>query len=301
LSERDATDLEDSRDCDRFGRPLRAGRGRVCLRLVDTAVGLRPEPRPRRQCRGVARSYNKLSQEMKEKYGDRAKVSFEYPPGRTSVERDGEIIYDQTQTPRLNDVIGVFMVGKRKGATDMPFPFRLAPDQDLNRVDRALATALRNRFGKDLPQRWLSFSDQDWTIDRCTTLPAGLGLGGAGLLMRLGKGTACVVTWRRAQPAPVSMLISVSVAKGDPWMRPFSRRLCRAITETALADVDRGERDRRPTLPVSSQTGRPVRARRRRCRPTPIRSGRNCALRSWNKPAAFATPRLRVTPNPAPC
>ena len=188
--------------------------------------------------------YNKLSQEMKEKYGDRAKVSFEYPPGRTSVERDGEIIYDQTQTPRLNDVIGVFMVGKRKGATDMPFPFRLAPDQDLNRVDRALATALRNRFGKDLPQRWLSFSDQDWTIDRCTTLPAGLGLGGAGLLMRLGKGTACVVTWRRAQPAPVSMLISVSVAKGDPWMRPFSRRLCRAITETALADVDRGERDR---------------------------------------------------------
>lgn len=188
--------------------------------------------------------YNKLTQEMKEKYGDRAKVSFEFPPGRTTVERDGEIVYDETPAPRLNDVIGVFMVGKRKGATDMPFPFRLAPDQDLNRVERKLATALRNRFGKSLPQRWLSFSDQDWSIDRCTALPAGLGLGGVGLLMRLGKGTACVVTWRRAQPVPVSMLISVSVAKGDPWMRPFSRRLCRAITDTALAQLGPGERDR---------------------------------------------------------
>ena len=188
--------------------------------------------------------YNKLSKEMKEKYGDRARVSFEFPPGRTTVERDGEIVHEETPPSRLSDVIGLFMVGKRKGATDMPFPFRLAPDQDLDRVERTLARAIRNRFGKALPQRWLSFSDQDWTIDRCTHLPAGLGLGGAGLLMRLGKGSACVVTSRRGQSAPVSMMISVSVANGDPWMRPFTRRLCRTITETALARVDTGERDR---------------------------------------------------------
>ncbi len=34
------------------------------------------------------------------------------------------------------------------------------------------------------------------------------------------------------------MLVSVSVAQGDPWLRPFGRRLCRAITETALAQLD---------------------------------------------------------------
>lgn len=193
--------------------------------------------------------YNKLTQEMKEKYGDRARVSFQFPPGRTSVERDGQIIHEETPPARLNDVIGLFMVGKRDAGkrdepADMRFPFRLAPDQDIARVERSLATALRNRFGKALPQRSLSFSDQDWSIDRCTPLPAGLGLGGAGLLMRLGRGAACIVTWRRSQPGPVSMLISVSVASGDPWMRPFTRRLCRTITETALAQIDRGERDR---------------------------------------------------------
>jgi hypothetical protein len=49
-------------------------------------------------------------------------------------------------------------------------------------------------------------------------------------------GTYCVVTWKGKQRG--TMLIIVSVADGDPWMRPFTRRLCREITEVALKNFD---------------------------------------------------------------
>jgi hypothetical protein len=186
--------------------------------------------------------YNALVKEMKQQHGERTNVSLEFPGARMRVEQDGKTIREETLAQKFSDVIGMFMVGRRGRATDMLFPFRLAPDQDLNRVEHTLAAAIRGRFGKGLPQRWTSFTDQDWSIGECIHLPSGLGLGGVGLLIGLRKGTACVVTWRR--PQPVSMLVSVNLAQGDPWLRPFSRRLCRAITETALAQIDRGEANR---------------------------------------------------------
>jgi hypothetical protein len=187
-------------------------------------------------------AFGDLTKEMKEKYGPFTRVSLDAGSGRVRVERDGQVLHEETMAQKINSVVGMFMVGPRNRAADMAFAFRLAPDQDLKQIDRALADAIRGRFGKGLPQRWLTLTDRDWSVDRCVNLPEGLGLGGAGKLMRLRKGAACVVTWRRAQPT--TMLVSVSLADGDPWMRPFSQRLCRAITETALAQVDRGERDR---------------------------------------------------------
>ena len=41
-----------------------------------------------------------------------------------------------------------------------------------------------------------------------------------------------MIHWNRANGE--SMLINVTLANGDPWMRPFSRRLCRTITEATL-------------------------------------------------------------------
>jgi hypothetical protein len=201
--------------------------------------------------------YNRAAQEAKQKYGDGAKVSFEFPPGRTRIESEGNIVHEETAVRRLNDVIGIFLIGQR-GRADMAFPFRLAPDQDPQRIQRTLAVPIRDRFGKAMAQRLPSFTDQDWSIDRCVKLPDGLGLGGLGLLLRLRKGAACVVTWSRSQPAPTSMLISVSLADGDPWMRPFAPRLCRAITETALAQVDLAERDR-PAYAACVLADRPAR------------------------------------------
>jgi hypothetical protein len=181
-------------------------------------------------------SYNTLLEEMRRKYGDRAQVHFEYPPGRTWVELDGNVIYDSMQEKKLSDVIGLIAVG-RGGAMQTRFPFRLAADQDAGRLDRSLAESIKSRFGKaGFPTRLLDFTDDEWSIDQCTPMPAGLGLGLLGEWLRLRKGTACIVSWKGERPA--AMLISVSQADGDPWMRPFSRRLCRVITEAALAQAD---------------------------------------------------------------
>jgi hypothetical protein len=189
-------------------------------------------------------TFNALAKEMREKHGARADISLEARTGHVRVQYDGHILHEQRLEQKFNDVIGLFMVGRRGQTQDIGFPFRLGPDQNLKQIDRTLAAAIRTRFAKaGLPQRWQTFTDQDWSVDRCAHLPEGLGLGGAGKLIRLRKGAACVVTWRRSQPQPRSMLVSVSLADGDPWMRPFSRSLCRVITETALAQVDRGERD----------------------------------------------------------
>lgn len=190
-------------------------------------------------------SFGDFAKEMRKKHGMYSKISLDPQVGRARVELDGKVIHEESMTQTISSVIGMFVVGRRGRPADMAFPFRLAPDQNLKQIDRVSASAIRTRFGKSgLPQRWQTLSDRDWSIDRCTSLPSGLGLGGAGLLIGLRKGTACVVTWRRSQSEPTSMLVSVSVAEGDPWLRPFSRRLCRAITETALAQVDRGEAER---------------------------------------------------------
>jgi len=39
------------------------------------------------------------------------------------------------------------------------------------------------------------------------------------------------------------MLISVSVASGEPWMRPFVRRVCRVIAEARLGQFDPEQSD----------------------------------------------------------
>ena len=47
--------------------------------------------------------------------------------------------------------------------------------------------------------------------------------------------TSCVVHWKG--PHPSSMLISVTLANGDPWMRPFVRWICRSMTSASLGKL----------------------------------------------------------------
>ena len=54
------------------------------------------------------------------------------------------------------------------------------------------------------------------------------------------------------------MLVSVSLAEGDPWLRPFGRRLCRGIAETALAQVEAGGAHR-PVYAACILADRPAR------------------------------------------
>jgi hypothetical protein len=175
-------------------------------------------------------NYNKLLAEMKQKYGDRATTSMEIDTGFIQVTLDGEVIETRAEKKELRGVYGIVVIGP-KDAVTMRFPFSIAPKEDLASVTRSVADWFRNRF-KEAPRDWLEFTDNDWTIDRCASLPDGLGLGAVGKALRMREGASCVVTWKGPQPG--SMLVSVGRADGDPWMRPFVRRLCRAITQAAL-------------------------------------------------------------------
>ena len=135
--------------------------------------------------------------------------------------------------------MGIFVV-ELKDVVTARFPFNFSADQDRPPY-RSLVDQFKHHFTDD-PPAWFEFGDDDWTIDRCTQLPAGLGLGKFGEWLRLRAGTSCLVTWKG--PQPVSMLIIVSRADGDPWMRPFTRRLCRIITAAALNRFDAGQPDR---------------------------------------------------------
>jgi hypothetical protein len=181
--------------------------------------------------------YNKRAAEMKQKYGQRAKATLAIDTGRVEVTLDGRVMETYEEKRTLESAYGLFVIGS-KDAAAARFPFRLSASQNIERLDRSLADWFRRHF-TDYPPAWFEFRDDDWTIDRCAPLPAGLGLGKFGEWLRLREGTSCVVTWKRA--TPVSMLIIVSRADGDPWMRPFARRLCRAITDAALKRFEAGQ------------------------------------------------------------
>jgi len=180
---------------------------------------------------------NKLEAESKRKYGEGIEVSLEGGNGTVSVERDGKVLETHEQIRTFNGVYGIFVVD-RKAPTLTRFPFSIAVWQESSSPNRPVRDWFKNRF-KSAPQQWFEFDDSERTIDRCVALPDGLGLGRVGSALLLREGTACVVTWKGQQPG--TMLITVSRADGDPWMRPFTRRLCRSITESALERFAPGE------------------------------------------------------------
>jgi hypothetical protein len=182
-------------------------------------------------------NYNKLLAENKRRYGDRAETNMDLSTGMIQVMLDGKVVETRTEEKQLDGVQGIFVIGT-EGAISARFPFQIEFRSDFSNPSRALALLLKQHF-KKAPREWFEFSDDDWTIDRCTSLSNGFGLGILGKALDLHDGTACVITWKGQQPG--SMLISVGRADGDPWMRPFGRRLCRDIVDAALEQLNPGE------------------------------------------------------------
>jgi hypothetical protein len=56
------------------------------------------------------------------------------------------------------------------------------------------------------------------------------------------------------------MLIGVALAPGDPWLRPFARRICRSLTVLALARVAAIDREPAPDYAACVLVDRPDRS-----------------------------------------
>lgn len=196
---------------------------------------------------------------MKKKYGPDAQTVLQTKPPRLITRVDGKVVEQQDKVPKqFANAWGLFVVGP-PGRLESIFPFQIdprkAPAPGTKREPGV--RRLRHQFGQEFPVEYLEFDDRDAVTDRCITIsPADLGW--AGKQLRFKSGTFCVEFWRGASPG--SMLIGVTLADGDPWMRPFSRRICRWLTAVALARLAATDREPPPDYAACILVDRPDRS-----------------------------------------
>jgi len=199
----------------------------------------------------------RIGDAMKKKYGPDAGTILVTNPARAITRINGKDVNDVKVPSQLADVLGFFIIGP-PGHHGSTFPFRIDPRKapEAGRKSEPGVRSLKSRFGKEVPDKYLDFDDRDSVMDGCITT-SGADLGEFGRLLRIQSSTSCVVFWR-AEPAG-SMLISVVLANGDPWMRPFTRRVCRWLMSAALTRVATTDREPPPDYAACVLVDRPDR------------------------------------------
>jgi hypothetical protein len=199
--------------------------------------------------------YNEKVAHYRGAYGDRAHVILDVSTGGFRVTVDGATVEEGQILRQFAGMYGMFVVTRHDGG-DSIFPFAIEPGAVPQGHEPNIAR-LQNRFENSLPAQYLDFADDDWTRDDCASWPSSdAGPGTFANLLQVRSGTSCVVHWNRASGE--SMLINVTLANGDPWMRPFSRHLCRTMTEAALVKRSAGN-VARPTYAACVLVDRPER------------------------------------------
>ncbi|CCD93788.1 exported hypothetical protein [Bradyrhizobium sp. ORS 375] len=170
---------------------------------------------------------------MTNKYGPTVSTILPFDTGIAEVRLNGALVETNAELRQIDGVDGLFLLGSDDDIRSR-FPFDVSTRQVMASSKSSIAAGLRRRLKKS-PAVWLDFADKDWTFDHCVARPKDLGLGWVGTALRLRGGTACIAGWHGKEAG--RMLIGTAVADGDPWMRPFSRRICRAITEATLQQL----------------------------------------------------------------
>lgn len=177
--------------------------------------------------------YRQAVETNKKKYGPEAETAIETQPPRFVVRVGGQVVEEDTKPGTFSDARGLFVIGP-PGHLESVFPFQIDPRKPpkSGTVGEPGVQYLKSRFEKQLPAQYLEFDDRDAVTDTCIMITA-TDLGWLGRQLQLQSGAFCAVRWKGASPN--SMLIGVTLGDGDPWMRPFSRRICRWLITTALA------------------------------------------------------------------
>lgn len=202
--------------------------------------------------------YDHAAEAMKKKYGPDAETALETQPPRLITRVKGKVVEEKRAPGQFLDARGLFVIGPR-GRLESTFPFRIDPREApaFGRQGEPSVRYLKDRFGKKLSAKYFEFDDHDAVTDTCTTISP-TDLGWVGRQLRFQSGTFCIVFWKGASPG--SMLIGVALADGDPWMRPFTRRICRWLTTIALGRVAAADRDAPPDYAACLLVDRPNRS-----------------------------------------
>jgi hypothetical protein len=178
--------------------------------------------------------YNKKIADMRAAFGPGVNVTLHSSTGDMVTDLDGDPIEVDTLKRDFAGMYGVFVVNPTKDGAST-FPFALDPGQIPAPSDHEPNVGrLQDRFEGRFPDKYLSFGGEQWTRDSCTaSARPEIGFGDLAEWLRLRGETACMIRWNGAMPG--AMLVVVTRADADPWMRPFARRICRVVTQAALA------------------------------------------------------------------
>ncbi|RZM98406.1 hypothetical protein CWO91_37190 [Bradyrhizobium genosp. SA-3] len=200
--------------------------------------------------------YNAFAAEMEKKYGPNAVTILDLQSSRMTTKIDGKLVEDRPAPSRFSDARGFFLVGKEGAASTFPFEIDPAKPPEFGQQGGLGVGYLKNRWGKRLAAKYLDFDDRDVVTDTCVTISSS-DFGWPGQFLFLRNGAFCVQFWKGSSPG--SMLIGVVVADGDPWMRPFTRRLCRWLTSKAIGRVAATDREVPPDYAACVLVDRPDR------------------------------------------
>jgi len=184
----------------------------------------------------------KLSQ-VRAKYGGRVHAEDSVPAGTSDgkwkIMLGDSVIEEGPIVVKLAGMYGLFAVSSGD-TTEGIFSFSIVAGRtDLSRTPSA--KSLQDRFA-NFPARFLTFADADLAVDSCAAPSiAELGFGSIAAVIHLQSQTYCVVHWKGVHSTS-SMLISVTFASGDPWIRPFARRICREMTAATLTKLTSPDR-----------------------------------------------------------
>lgn len=172
--------------------------------------------------------FDEVEAAMKTKYGQSAETEIRSPPLRWVVTVGDKVVHEEIAPTTFAGVLGFFAIGRSQPAS--MFPFRLDP-QVLPPPHKYSSMAMRERLQDSVDAKYLAFNDSDVAEGPCVVL-AESDLGPIGKLLRVETGTFCIIDWNGK--ARASALIGAALARGDPWMRPFTRRICRNLTSLAV-------------------------------------------------------------------
>lgn len=200
--------------------------------------------------------FHRATEAMKIKYGPDAETALHTPGARITTVVHGVLVEEGRLPFKFDSVTGLLAIGPR-GGIEARFPFQIDPHKVPAAHEReAPARAAKSRFAKELPAKYLDFDSRDAITDTCTGLsPADAPVLGA--LARLEAATFCVIYWRGAPSS--SMLVGVALAPGDPWLRPFTRRICRGLTAIAIQRIGEIDREAPPDYAACVLVDRPSR------------------------------------------
>ncbi len=200
--------------------------------------------------------YSSKVDQARAKYGDRVHIERDEAAGKWTIALDGRVIEQGQIVVKLAGMYGLFAVPSGAAAAGV-FPFSFVPGSP-TLSDIPSAKILRERF-ETFPPSFLTFATTDVALESCAApSPSELGFGPLGPWLRIEAQAFCVVRWKGTHPS--SMLITVTLANGDPWMRPFARWMCRRMTAAALKKLAAPDREP-PTYAACILVDRPGRRR----------------------------------------